>query len=76
MTRSNPSERNPAGAPRTTPSRRAVARALLAGLLLPVAACADRLPGSEGDPMTARQRCMSGLRRMGQLSAKPAGRCD
>jgi len=57
-------------------SRRGVARLLLAALLLaPLGACADRLPGWEGDPMEQPKNCVARLRRMGQMSAKLGGRC-
>ena len=57
-------------------SRRDVARLLLAAVLAaPLGACADRLPGSAGDPRDRMKNCIARLRRMGQLSAKLGGRC-
>lgn len=56
-------------------SRRSLLRTLAVALFLPAAGCAKRLPGWEGDPTTANQRCMRNLQRMGQLHGKPAGRC-
>ncbi|MFZ5791508.1 MAG: hypothetical protein ACOY3L_12495 [Pseudomonadota bacterium] len=54
-------------------SRRAVARRLLAlVLVLPVAACA----GWRAAPAPSREECLARLRRMGQMSAKPGGRCN
>lgn len=59
------------------PSRRDFARRLIvAALLLPLGACAERLPGGEGDPTDQRKRCLHQLREMGQLSGKLGGRCD
>ncbi len=66
----------PQAVPEFDPLRRDFARGLVAAaLLLPLGACADRLPGWEGDPMDRTKRCISRLRDMGQMSGKLGGRC-
>ncbi len=56
--------------------RRDVARLLLGAVFAaPLGACADSLPGREGDPMDQPKNCVARMRRMGQLSAKLGGRC-
>lgn len=54
-------------------SRRVLVKRLLAlALVLPVAACAER----RAAPVSRPGDCIAKLRRMGQMSAKPGGRCN
>jgi len=55
--------------------RRRFAALLVGGLAAAIAGCADRSPEMAGDPVDAPKRCFAGLARMGQLVAKPGGRC-